>query len=60
MSTPKIEAPKAPAPEKDTESRRTLLRDSDRERRRRASGGIMSTILTGPGSAGYGKTLLGQ
>ena len=64
MSTPTYNAPEAPKPEVDIEARKNLLRDSDMERRRRAAGGIRSTILTGPGSntgqSQYGKTLLGQ
>lgn len=62
MSTPSINVPEAPAPEKSIEERKARIRDQAAERRRAAAGGIQSTILTGPAAMGAagGKTLLGQ
>ncbi len=62
MSTPNINVPDTPAPEKTVEERKARIRDQVSQRRRLAAGGIQSTILTGPSAMAPtgAKTLLGQ
>lgn len=58
ISAPSVKIPKAPAPEKTMEERKSRIRSEAEKRRLAAAGGIQSTILTGPSATG--KTLLGQ